>query len=74
MTLASKHSKGGIGPLNTLTQDEKRIRGPISLHNAIVPRLPNLQVTAVRSQRAPAWIPAQVVRGIAGAESLNQLT
>src|SRR5215210_3206501 len=35
--LASKHSAGGFGTLDTLTPDEKRSGGPISLHNAIVP-------------------------------------
>lgn len=35
MTLAFKHSAGGFGNLDTLTWDEERGVGPISLHNAI---------------------------------------
>src|SRR5215210_4252102 len=33
--LAFKHRAGGFGTLDTLTPDEKRSGGPISLHNAI---------------------------------------
>ena len=40
MTLAFKHSAGGFGNLDTLTWDEERGVGPISLHNAITNEAP----------------------------------